>query len=74
MGNPQRCDMRRTEILKYLLLYLFLPQDTTEAGSRDNLIESPTLFIRQSWLGPLKAVLWTLIAVAGPLLMFTLLA
>jgi hypothetical protein len=66
--------MRRTEILKYILLYLFLPEDTTTVGSRDNLIESPTLFIRQSWLGPLKAVLWALIAIAGPMLLFTLLA
>jgi hypothetical protein len=61
--------MRRIEILKCIVLYLFLPEDTTEAGSRDSLIENPTLSTRQSWLGPLKAVFWAMIAVAGPLLL-----
>ncbi len=66
--------MRRTEILKIIVLYLFLPEDTTEAGGRDKLIESTALSGRQSWLGPLKAVFWVLIAVAGPMLLLTLLA
>ncbi|KJR96838.1 MAG: hypothetical protein VR65_26630 [Desulfobulbaceae bacterium BRH_c16a] len=66
--------MRRTEILKYILLYFFMPEDTTEAGCRDNLIENPALYLRQSWLGPLKTVVWTVAAVIGPLLFCALLS
>lgn len=57
--------------MKDILLYLFMPEDTTEAG-RD-LVQGPELALRQYWLGPLKAVLWTVVAVAGPLMLCTLL-
>ena len=62
--------MRRTTIIKDILLYLFMPEDTTETG-RD-IAQSPLLASRQYWLGPLKTVLWTIVAVVGPLLLCTL--
>ena len=61
--------MRRTTIMKDILLYLVMPEDTTEAG-RD-IAQGPELAMRQYWLGPLKTVLWTIVAVAGPLLLCT---
>ena len=67
--------MRRTETLKNILLYLLLPEDTTEAGYRgDSLDVSPALSGRQTWLGPLKTVFWLMMAVAGPMLLVALLA
>lgn len=59
---------KRTEILKDILLYVVIPEDTTEAGCHNNLIERPVLSTRRSWLGPLKTVVWTVAAVFGPLL------
>ncbi|EKD39061.1 MAG: hypothetical protein ACD_75C00519G0006 [uncultured bacterium] len=67
--------MRRTETLKNILLYLLLPEDTTEAGCYGNSLDiNPALSERQTWLGPLKTVFWLMMAVAGPMLLFTLLA
>lgn len=67
--------MRRTETLRNILLYLLLPEDTTEAGCcGDSLDVNPALFERQTWLGPLKTVFWVMMAVAGPMLLFALLA
>jgi hypothetical protein len=65
--------MKRTNILKSILLYLLMPEDTTEAGSSDNLLQNPPLSCELTWLGPLKAVFWVIIAIAGPLLLCALL-
>lgn len=59
----------QSETMKEILLYLVLPEDTTETG-RD-LDESPAISARQ-WLGPLKTVLWMVVAVTGPLLLCVL--
>lgn len=59
--------MRPTTIIKDILLYLFMPEDTTEAGRE--LAQGPEIAMRQGWLGPLKAVIWTVVAVAGPVLL-----
>jgi hypothetical protein len=64
--------MKRINILKNILLYLFLPEDTTEAGYRNNLTQNSELPGRLTWLGPLKTVFWVILAVAGPLLLCTL--
>jgi hypothetical protein len=64
--------MRRTQILKNILFYLFMPENTTEAGGRDNLLTNPALSGRQAWLGPLKTVFWAAMAIVGPVLLFAL--
>jgi hypothetical protein len=64
---------KRTEILKDILLYVCMPEDTTEAGCHNSLIERPVLSSRRCWLGPLKTVVWTVAAVGGPLLFCALL-
>jgi len=56
--------------MKDILLYLVMPEDTTEAGG--DIAQSQLLAPRQYWLGPLKTVLWTIVAVVGPLLLCTL--
>jgi hypothetical protein len=65
--------MKKTIILKSILLYLLMPEDTTEAGSSDNLLQDPALSCELTWLGPMKTVFWVIIAVAGPLLLCALL-
>lgn len=64
--------MRRAQVLKDILFYLFMPENTTEAGGRDNPLAYPALSGRQAWLGPLKTVFWAAMAVVGPVLFFTL--
>jgi hypothetical protein len=65
--------MKRTNILKSILLYLLMPEDTTEAGSSDTFLQNQVVSRELTWLGPLKTVFWVIIAVAGPLLLCALL-
>jgi hypothetical protein len=65
--------MKRTHLIKNILLYLLLPEDTTEAGYRNNLTQNSELSGKLTWLGPLKTVFWVILAVAVPLLLCTLL-
>jgi hypothetical protein len=65
--------MKRTNILKNILLYLLMPEDTTEAGSSDTFLQNQVVSRELTWLGPLKTVFWVIIAVAGPLLLCALL-
>jgi hypothetical protein len=65
--------MKRTNILKSILLYLLMPEDTTEAGSSDTFLQNQVVSREFTWLGPLKTVFWVIIAVAGPLLLCALL-
>jgi hypothetical protein len=71
--KSKRNDMKRTNLLKNIMLYILMPEDTTEAGYRDNLTQNLELSGRLTWLGPLKTVFWVILAVAGPLLLCTLL-
>jgi hypothetical protein len=71
--QPKRNDMKRTNLLKNILLYLLMPEDTTEAGYRNNLTQNSELSGKLTWLGPLKTVLWVILAITGPLLLCTLL-
>lgn len=64
--------MKLTQILKNILCYLFMPENTTEAGGQDNPLANPALSGSQAWLGPLKTVFWAAMAVVGPVLLFTL--
>ena len=64
--------MKRTNILRSILLYLLMPEDTTEAGSSDTFLQNQ-VSRELTWLGPLKTVFWFIIAVAGPLLLCALL-
>jgi hypothetical protein len=65
--------MKRTNILRSILLYLLMPEDTTEAGSSDTFLQNQVVSRELTWLGPLKTVFWVIIAVAGPLLLCALL-
>jgi hypothetical protein len=56
------------------MLYLLMPEDTTETGYGDNRLQNSSLIHKFKWLGSLKTVFWVMIAIAGPLLLFTLLA
>lgn len=59
------------KMMKEVLLYLMMPEDTTEARvERGN----PALAMRRKWLGPCKAAVWIFAAVAGPLLLCALFA
>lgn len=62
--------MRQMTIIKDILLYLVMPEDTTEAGGGELGRSLPPA---ASWLGPLKAVFWSIVAVAGPVLFCLLL-
>ena len=58
----------RRKIMKDILLYLIMPEDTTE--SRGGMAVSPDIPLNYIWLGPLKTVFWIIVAVVGPLLPF----
>ncbi len=57
----------RKKIMKDILLYLIMPEDSTEA--RVEMTVNPALVMKHSWLGPLKTIIWTVVAVAVPLLL-----
>ena len=63
--------MQNNTMIKDILLYLLRPEDTTEAGGE--YLGQTLPLARQHWLGPLKAVFWSGVAVAGPLLFCLLL-
>lgn len=65
--------MKQTNLLKNIMLYLLMPEDTTETGYGDNRLQNSLLSRNLNWLGPLKTVFWVVIAVVGPLLLCTLL-
>lgn len=64
--------MRHATNIREILLYLFRPEDTTAAGGEDLAHGLPPA--EEKWLGPLKAVFWSGMAVAGPLLLCALLS
>jgi hypothetical protein len=70
--KPKRNDMKRTNLLN-IMLYLLMPEDTTETGYGDNLLQNSSLSPKLNWLGPLKTVFWVVIAIVGPLLLCILL-
>ena len=59
--------MERTERVMSILLYFFLPEDSTKASDTVYLNSVRTQNGRRSWMEPLKAVFWAVVAVAGPL-------
>lgn len=65
--------MKRTNLLKNIMLYLLMPEDTTETGYGNNRLQNSSLSHNLNWLGPLKTGFWVAIAIAGPLLLCTLL-
>lgn len=65
--------MKRTNLLKNIMWYMLMPEDSTETGYGDNHLQNSTLSRKLSWLGLLKTVFWVVIAIAGPLLICTLL-
>ena len=65
--------MKEKVCFKDILLYLILPEDTTEAGGADGLLDRLSLYPWHTWLGPLKTVMWVSIAIAGPLLFLAVL-
>lgn len=66
--------MGRMGIVKDILLYFILPEDSTEAGGGVGLLAKWSLLGRQAWLGPLKTLMWTGVAVAAPVLLFAVLS
>jgi hypothetical protein len=65
--------MKKTNLVKNIMLYLLMPEDTTEIGYGNNRLQNSSLSCKLKWLGPLKTVFWVVIAIAGPLLLCTLL-
>ncbi len=65
--------MTRTKTLKNIMLYLLMPEDTTETGYGDNRLQNTSLSRKLNWFGPLKIIFRVVIVIAGPLLLCTLL-
>jgi len=61
-------DMKLNEF-KYIMAYLFQPEDTTETGCGANMVNHFLQQNRLSWLGVMKTVLWLVLSVMVPLLM-----
>lgn len=65
--------MKRTNLLKNIMLYMLMPEDSTETGYGDNRLQNSPMFRKLSWLGLLKTIFWVVIAIAGSLMICTLL-
>jgi hypothetical protein len=65
--------MKNKELIQHALIYLFIPEDSSEFINMGRPGGTPQLWSScPTWLGAIKTIFWTLLAIVLPIVLITL--